>query len=174
MKKINIFCSFIIIVIMILCIFINSSERINYDSDMFLDVGNLLEIEFIKDGEIYLNNNNSIIKKIDIELADKDIEKNNGLKYRSVLKKNRGMLFLLKDQEEYKQINMKDMRIPLDIVYINQFNTVIFVNKYVSPMKDIEEINFPLYIKYILEINAGMSDKWGIKEGVTKITCFIK
>ncbi|WP_238784353.1 DUF192 domain-containing protein [Blattabacterium cuenoti] len=144
---------------------------------MFLDVGNLLEIEFIKNGEIYLKNNNSIIKKIDIELADKDIEKSNGLKYRSFLKENRGMLFLLKNQEEYKQINMKDVRIPLDIIYINQFDTVVFLNKYITPMKEnIEIINFPSYIniKYILEINAGMSDKWGIKEGVTKITYLIK
>ncbi|WP_244273560.1 DUF192 domain-containing protein [Blattabacterium cuenoti] len=152
---------------------IYSSERIYQDSDMdnmYLDIGNLLEIEFIKDGELYLKNNNNVIKKIDIELADLDTEKKNGLKYRSFLKENRGMLFLLKDQEEYKQIDMKDMRISLDIVYINQFNTVVFVNKYVNPMmKDIEYRNFSSTIKYVLEINAGMANKWGIKEGVTKI-----
>ena len=152
--------------------FINSSERkrIGYDYDTFLDVGNMLEIEFIKDGELYLKNNNHVIKKIDVELAYKDIDKINGLKYRSSLKENRGMLLILKNQEEYKQINMKDMRIPLDIVYINQFDTVVFVNQYVTPMSEVEIINFRTPIKYILEINAGMSKKWGIKEGITKIT----
>ncbi|WP_185849219.1 DUF192 domain-containing protein [Blattabacterium cuenoti] len=172
MKKINIFYSLVIIII---CFFIKSSERICYNSDMFLDIGNLLEIEFIKDGELYLKNDNYIIKKIDVELAYRDAEKRNGLKYRSFLKENRGMLFLLKNQEEYKQIDMKNVRVPLDIVYINQLDTVVFVNNNVSPMKNIETINFPsTTIKYILEINAGMSNKWGIKEGVTKITCLLK
>ncbi|WP_341653910.1 DUF192 domain-containing protein [Blattabacterium cuenoti] len=167
MKKINIF---FLLIIMFMCFFINSSERIYDNSDMFLDIGSLLEIEFIKDGELYLKNNNNVIKKIDIELADLDTEKKNGLKYRSFLKENRGMLFILKNKEEYKKIDMKDMRISLDIVYVNQFDTVIFVNKYVNPMKNIENLNLDSHIKYILEINAGMSKKWGIKEGVTKIT----
>ncbi|WP_341662521.1 DUF192 domain-containing protein [Blattabacterium cuenoti] len=168
MKKINILFP---LIIMFVCLFINSSERIYDDSDMFLlDIGSLLEIEFIKDGVLYLKNNNNVIKKIDIELADLDIEKKNGLKYRSFLKENRGMLFILKNKEEYKKIDMKDMRISLDIVYINQFDTVVFVNKYVNPMKNIENLNLDSPIKYILEINAGMSKKWGIKEGVTKIT----
>lgn len=167
--------NFFYLIIIIICFFIKSSDRIDYNYDMFSDIGNQLEIEFIKDGELYLKNNNYIIKKIDIELAHRDTEKRNGLKYRSFLKENRGMLFLLKNQEEYQQINMKDVRIPLDIIYINQFDTVIFVNKHVSPMKDIEIINFPSnIIKYVLEINAGMSDKWKIKEGVTKITWMIK
>ncbi|WP_185863247.1 DUF192 domain-containing protein [Blattabacterium cuenoti] len=166
MKKINIF----FYLILIMCFSINSSEKIYYDSDIFLDVGNSLEIEFLKDGELYFTNNNCIIKKIDIELAFNDTEKKNGLKYRSDLKENRGMLFLLKNKDEYKDINMNNVRIPLDIVYINQLNTVVFVNKHVIPMKNIEIINFSYPIKYVLEINAGMSNKWGIKEGITKIT----
>ncbi|WP_238526736.1 DUF192 domain-containing protein [Blattabacterium sp. (Blaberus giganteus)] len=157
--------------VIVICFFIKSSEKICYDSDMFLDIGNMLEIEFIKDGELYMKNNNHIIKKIDVELAYRDTEKINGLKYRSSLKENKGMLFLLKNQEEYKQIDMRDVRIPLDIVYINQFDTIVFVNQNVSPMKDIETINLPSNtIKYILEINAGMVSKWGIKKGITKIT----
>ncbi|WP_341660053.1 DUF192 domain-containing protein [Blattabacterium cuenoti] len=171
MKKINILFP---LITMFMCLFINSSERIYENSDMFLDIGSLLEIEFLKDGELYLKNNNNVIKKIDIELADLDTEKKNGLKYRSFLKESRGMLFILKNKEEYKKIDMKDMRISLDIVYINQFDTVIFVNKYVNPMKNIENLNLDSPIKYILEINAGMSKKWGIKEGITKITWIMK
>ncbi|WP_185871642.1 DUF192 domain-containing protein [Blattabacterium cuenoti] len=172
MKKNNIF----LFLIICFCFIINSSERFFDDSDMFLEIGNLLEIKFIKNGELYLINNNFIIKKIDIELAYLDTEKKNGLKYRSYIKENRGMLFLLKNQEEYKQINMKNVQIPLDIVYIDQFDTVIFVNKYINPMKDIEIINFPsnTNIKYILEVNAGMTNKWGVKEGLTKISWVVK
>ncbi|WP_185859311.1 DUF192 domain-containing protein [Blattabacterium cuenoti] len=171
MKKINVFFTLIVV----LSFFFLSSERSDYD--FFLDpnmgVGDLLEIEFVKHGELYMKNKNSIIKKIDIELADRDTEKRNGLKYRSFLKKNRGMLFLLNNQEEYKKIDMKNMRIPLDIIYINQFDTIIFVNKDVSPMRELEIVDFPSTIKYILEINSGMSEKWGIKEGITKIVFFL-
>ncbi|WP_185866010.1 DUF192 domain-containing protein [Blattabacterium cuenoti] len=171
MKKINVFFPLIVF----LLLFILSSER--SDHDFFLDlnmgVGDLLEIKFIRHGELYMRNKNSIIKKIDIELAYRDTEKMNGLKYRSFLEENRGMLFLLNNQEEYKKIDMKNMRIPLDIIYINQFDTVIFVNKDVSPMRDFEIVDFSSKIKYVLEINAGMSEKWGIKEGITKITWFL-
>ncbi|WP_185872221.1 DUF192 domain-containing protein [Blattabacterium cuenoti] len=165
MKKINIF------LIIISFFFILSSER--SDNNLFLDIGKLLEIEFIKHGELYMKNKNSIIKKIDIELADKATEKRNGLKYRSFLKENRGMLFIIKNQEEYKRIDMENMRIFLDIIYINQFDTVIFVNQYVSPMRKFEIVDLPSKIKYILEINAGMSKKWGIKKGITKITWYL-
>lgn len=88
--------------------------------------------------------------------------------YRSFMKEDRGMLFILDKKEEIQKMNMKNMRIPLDIVYIDHFYTVIFVNKYVSPMRNIEVLNNPS-VKYILEINAGMSDKWGIKNGITKV-----
>ncbi|WP_185869030.1 DUF192 domain-containing protein [Blattabacterium cuenoti] len=164
MKKINSFLP----LIMILFLFIRSSER----NDFFLysDVGNSLEIEFIKNGELYLKNINRILKKIDVELAYKDTEKENGLKYRSSLKENRGMLFFLKDEEEYKKIDMENMRIPLDIIYINEFDTVVFVNHNVSPMREIEIVDLPSKIKYVLEINSGMSNKWGLKEGITKVT----
>ncbi|WP_185869609.1 DUF192 domain-containing protein [Blattabacterium cuenoti] len=169
MKKMNIYFSVIIITIISFLIF--SSERIYYDSDFFLDVGNQLDIKFIKYGELYMKNKNSIIKKIDIELAYKTTEKINGLKYRSSLKEDQGMLFILNQKEEYKKINMENMRIPIDIIYINQFNTVCFINKSVSPMRKIDIFNFShsTIIKYVLEINAGMSDKWGIKNGVTNI-----
>ncbi|AER40863.1 MAG: DUF192 domain-containing protein [Flavobacteriales bacterium] len=149
----------------------SSSERGENEDQLFFDIGDQLEIEFLKDGELYMKNENILIKKIDIELADRDTEKKNGLMYRSFLKEDRGLLLVLNDKEEVININMENMRIPLDIVCIDDSNTVIIVNKYVLPMKKVEKINFT-GIKYVLEINAGMSDKWRIKEGITKI--FVK
>ncbi|ACY40057.1 hypothetical protein BLBBGE_020 [Blattabacterium sp. (Blattella germanica) str. Bge] len=171
MKKMNVI--FPIILFFLILFSSSDSEKNDFHFVLDSDIGNLLEIKFIKHGELYMKNKNSILKKIDIELAYSDTEKRNGLKYRSFLKENRGMLFLLKDQEEYKKMDMKNMRIPLDIIYINQFDTIIFVNKCVSPMRELEIIDLPSTIKYILEINAGMSDKWKIKEGITKITWFL-
>ncbi|WP_185862692.1 DUF192 domain-containing protein [Blattabacterium cuenoti] len=162
MNKVKILFSLIVI------FFFLSSEKSENENELFIDIGDQLEIQFLKHGELYMKNKNFFFKKIEIELVNKEIEKKNGLMYRSFMKEDRGMLFILDKKEEIQQMNMKNMRIPLDIVYIDHFNTVIFVNKYVSPMRNVEVINTPS-IKYILEINAGMSDKWGIKKGMTKV-----
>ncbi|AWU39070.1 hypothetical protein CPU2_583 [Blattabacterium punctulatus CPU2] len=162
MKKIKILFLFFLFFLF------SASEKSENEESLFFDVGDQLEIEFLKHGELYMKNKNFLIKKIDVELANTPIKIKNGLMYRSSLKENRGMLFLLTNKEDIYQINMKNMRIPLDIIYIDYFNTVFFINKYVYPMNRIEKINIS-NIKYILEINAGMSDKWGIKQGKTKI-----
>ncbi|WP_185852774.1 DUF192 domain-containing protein [Blattabacterium cuenoti] len=162
MKKVKILFS------MIVFFFFLSSEKSEKEDDLFGNIGDQLEIQFLKHGELYMKNKNFFLKKIEIELANKEIEKKNGLTYRSFMKEDRGMLFILDKKEKIQKMNMKNMRIPLDIIYIDHFNTVIFVNKYVSPMRNIEVINKPS-VKYILEINAGMSDKWGIKKGITKV-----
>ncbi|AWU42958.1 DUF192 domain-containing protein [Blattabacterium punctulatus] len=154
--------------LLILFFLFSASEKSENEESLFFDVGDQLEIEFLKNGELYMKNENFLIKKIDVELANTPIKIKNGLMYRSSLKENRGMLFLLTNKEDIHQINMKNMRIPLDIIYIDYFNTVFFINKYVYPMNRIEKINISK-IKYILEINAGMSDNWGIKKGKTKI-----
>ncbi|WP_185859891.1 DUF192 domain-containing protein [Blattabacterium cuenoti] len=162
MNKVKILFSLIVI------LFFLSSEKSENENELFRDIGDQLEIQFLKHGELYMKNKNFFFKKIEIELANKEIEKKNGLMYRSFMNEDRGMLFILDKKEEIQQMNMKNMRIPLDIVYIDHFNTVVFVNKDVSPMRNIEVINNHS-VKYILEINAGMSNKWGIKKGMTKV-----
>ncbi|AGD97937.1 hypothetical protein BLBBOR_022 [Blattabacterium sp. (Blatta orientalis) str. Tarazona] len=162
MKKVNILFSLIVF------FFFLSSEKSEKEDELFRDIGDQLEIQFLKHGELYIKNKNFLLKKIEIELANKEIEKKTELMYRSFMKEDRGMLFILDKKEKIQKMNMKNMRIPLDIVYIDHFNIVIFVNKYVSPMRNIEVINNPS-VKYILEINAGMSEKWGIKKGITKV-----
>lgn len=160
---------YILLPVIILFFLIHSSETIVYykDDNFFSDIGNSLNIEFIKDGDLYfIDNRNSTVKKIKIEIAKKDSDKINGLKFRSSIQDDTGMLFLLRDQEEYKKINIKGVRKFLDIIYIDQYNTIIFIDKNVNPIKEIEFIDFyPSMIKYVLEINAGMSEKWKIKEG---------
>lgn len=128
-----------------------------------------LEIEFIKEGELQLKNGNEIIKKIDIELAITNQERNQGLMYRSSMKENQGMLFIFEDAKP-QSFWMKNTRIPLDIIYIGADSTVLNIAKNVPPMtqEGIPQSNGPA--KFVLEINGGMSDQWNIKERVTKIS----
>lgn len=129
---------------------------------------NLLEIKFIKDATLLLKNNDKIIKNLDVELAITDQETNQGLMYRSYIKENQGMLFIF-EEINYKKFWMKNTRIPLDIIYIDENNTVIHIIKNVPPMNEIKILESKKPVKFVLEVNGKMSDKWGIKEGVTKI-----
>jgi uncharacterized membrane protein (UPF0127 family) len=76
------------------------------------------------------------------------------------------MLFLF-DPKETPSFWMKDMLFPIDIIFIND-GTVVTVYKNVQP--PIDGQNLPLYkpnqpIDDVLEINAGLSEQYGIKEG---------
>ncbi|WP_185864465.1 DUF192 domain-containing protein [Blattabacterium cuenoti] len=159
---------YILLSVIILFLLIFSSERVNNisNNNFFSDICNSLNIEFIKHGDLYLINNNSVIvKKIEIEIAKEYTDKINGLKFRSSMEEDRGIIFLLKNQEEYKKINTQGIRKFLDIIYIDEYNTIIYINKNVNPINEIDINLLPSTIKYILEINAGMVEKWKIKEG---------
>jgi uncharacterized membrane protein (UPF0127 family) len=66
---------------------------------------------------------------------------------------------------------MKDTKITLDLIWIND-DKVVTINKNVQPepgKKDSELKKYPApsVIDYVLEVNAGFSDKNGIKAGST-------
>ncbi|MFA9290016.1 MAG: DUF192 domain-containing protein [Solirubrobacteraceae bacterium] len=127
-----------------------------------------LEIEFQKEGALNLINNGILIKNIDIEVASDDYERENGLMHRSKMDENKGMLFLF-NEPKIQTFWMKNTRIPLDIIYISESKEVINIAKNTQPFK---ESGVPSSIepaKYVLEVNAGSCDKWGVKENVTKI-----
>ncbi|WP_185877888.1 DUF192 domain-containing protein [Blattabacterium cuenoti] len=165
--KINkIFIRFLLILLLLL--FFSSEKKQN---DNFFYGFNILDIIFIPNGFLHIINNNFSIKKIYIELCKTNVEKNNGSKYRFHLKEDSGIFFILENENEYRKINMENVQIPLDIIYIDQNNKIVYINKYISPMRKIKIRDFPksTKIKYILEVNAGSSNKWNLKEGFSKI-----
>ena len=58
-----------------------------------------VEVSFKNEGDltIYKASTDSIIKKVDIEIADSEYEIQTGLMYRSSMKNNQGMLFIFPD-----------------------------------------------------------------------------
>lgn len=99
-----------------------------------------------------------------LECAITPAERSQGLSGRSGLPENTGMLFVFEKPAIYK-FWMKDMKFPLDIIWLDESKRVVFIEKNVSPE------SYPNYFaptddsKYVLEINAGQSDKYGIKVG---------
>tara|TARA_R110002033_G_scaffold52650_1_gene100108 strand:- start:4035 stop:4541 length:507 start_codon:yes stop_codon:yes gene_type:complete len=122
-------------------------------------------VSFKKEGTLTLKkaDTNSIIRTIDIEIADNDYETQTGLMYRNKLEENHGMLFIL-EEEKLQNFYMKNTRIPLDIIYINESKTIVSFQKNAKPM---DETSLPSEApaKYVLEINGGLSDQWQLKVG---------
>lgn len=105
-----------------------------------------------------------------VELAETQEERSKGLMYRESLDQDKGMLFIF-DQEKEHSFWMKNTLIPLDIIWINKDKEVVDIEKNVQPCVQEEcEIFKPNdKAKYVLELNAGESDKTNIKIGDTLI-----
>jgi hypothetical protein len=106
-------------------------------------------------------NTDSIIKKLDIEFAEDDYETQTGLMYRTKLDTNQGMLFIFPN-EQIRSFYMKNTKIPLDIIYINEEQQIVSFQKNAKPF---DETPLPsgAPAKYVLEINAGLSDEWNLE-----------
>lgn len=111
--------------------------------------------------EISIDNGKNLVK-INVEIADDDVERTKGLMFRERLDENDGMLFIF-DDEEYQTFWMKNTLIPLDIIFIDK-NLKIVDIKSAAPCK---EEPCTLYksqkpAKYVLEMNGNFSKRKGI------------
>jgi len=119
---------------------------------------------FRKDGNlsiIRIENNSTI--KLDIEIADNEAERMRGLMDRQNLPDNAGMLFIFQNDEP-RSFWMKNTFISLDIIYINSNKEIVSIQKYTQP-KSTYSIPSEKPAMYVLEVNAGFTDKYGIKPG---------
>lgn len=98
--------------------------------------------------------------KYSVEIADNPERHGLGLSFRDNLAAGQGMLFLF-SQPSRPSFWMREMKFPLDFVWINEQNKVIEVTRNVPvPKANIKEEDLPLYtpkgnIIYVLEVNAG-------------------
>ena len=124
-----------------------------------------VEVSFKKEGILHLKkaNTDSIIKTLDIEIADNEYETQTGLMYRTSLGTNQGMLFIFPDVS-FRSFYMKNTKIPLDIIYIDESRTIVSFQKNAKPL---DETSLPSEApaKYVLEINGGLSDEWQLEVG---------
>lgn len=123
------------------------------------------EVTFTKEGELTLFKTTTDSTKvlIDIEIANTDYEIQTGLMYRNFMQNNQGMLFIFND-EKPRSFYMKNTKIPLDIIFINDAKTIVSFQKNAKPFDESSlPSNFPA--KYVLEINAGLSDTWNLSVG---------
>ncbi len=105
-------------------------------------------------------------QNIKVEVADSPSKHALGLMYRRELADDQGMLFIY-SRIESMSFWMKNTLIPLDIMFFDKDLRLINVSADTPPCKS---TRCPAYksaapSKYVLEVNAGLAEKWGVKPG---------
>lgn len=104
------------------------------------------------------------ISRFYVELAISNLEQQRGLMFRRSMQPNWGMLFIY-PYEEHHAFWMKNTLIPLDMVFVNASGQVVGVVEGAEPLtlnrREVDGVS-----RYILELNAGVAEKSGIKTGV--------
>ncbi len=119
---------------------------------------------FIKNGELtFIKKDGEFITKIEIEIADNDAKRAQGLMYRDKMKFNRGMLFIF-PKEDIQSFWMKNTTLPLDIIFVNKNSEIIKIHKNTTPYS-LESYPSGKPAQFVVEVNAGFTDKFNIVEG---------
>lgn len=107
---------------------------------------------------------------IHAEIADTARKRAEGLMYREHLAKNRGMLFTF-DQAQPWTFWMKNTKIPLDIIWLNEKKQIVHIEPNVPICTRTDDgcrqyqPNEPAL--YVLELGGGMAEHYKLQKGTT-------
>jgi len=102
---------------------------------------------------------------IQAEVVSAFAERGKGLMFRESLAKNKGMLFIFEKEGLYS-FWMKNMRFPLDIIWLDLNKKIVDIKENVSPCgESCETLSPGNKAKYVLEVNAGFTKRNKIKVG---------
>jgi len=108
-----------------------------------------------------------------VELATTPQQWVQGLSGRETLYPARGMLFVF-PQPQVQSFWMKNMKFPLDIVWLGEDFTVVGMEENIPPCKkDCPTYTSPVPVKYVLEVAAGTVKKEGLKVGDKLVVQFL-
>ena len=99
-----------------------------------------------------------------VELADDTLERVRGLGGRLGLNQLAGMLFIF-ETDGQPSFWMKDMRFPIDIMWLDDTGRVTEITENVSPNTYPQIFKPSQPIRYVLELNARFADNFNIKVG---------
>jgi uncharacterized protein len=107
--------------------------------------------------------------KLNVDLAVSQAEQSKGLAGVSSLADDQGMLFVFSDKDS-RTFWMKNMLIPIDIIWIEDARIVGIAHQVPVPLKTISNTDLPVYrspspVNYVLEVRAGLANEKGIAVG---------
>lgn len=99
---------------------------------------------------------------VEVEIVATPEERRIGLMNRTNIPENMGMLFIF-EKEGIRKFWMKNMIIPLDIIWLDKMERIIHIEKNVVPCDEYCKSFGPeLYAKFVLELNGGYVDRHNI------------
>jgi len=123
-----------------------------------------VEPQFKKEGMLaFLNSQKDTLKLVEMEVADNDQERNQGMMYRSSMSYDRAMLFIM-EYETPQSFWMHNTKMSLDILYVDGQGQIVTIYKHTQPYSDSPIPSFKR-AKYVVETAAGFCDKYSVKEG---------
>ena len=102
-------------------------------------------------------------KNFALEIADTDQSRSAGLMYRTDFPADRAMIFVF-GEERPVMMWMANTPLPLDMLFVRKDGTIAHIAENTKPFsKDIVSSGAP--IAFVIEVNAGIAEKEGIKAG---------
>ncbi len=118
----------------------------------------------MKHGELsFFSAEGKELARIDIEIAEDDLSREQGLMYRNEMAEHHGMLFVFED-EAFRSFWMKNTPLPLDIIFVDGQHRIITIHKNTTPFSE-EEYRSSAPARYVVEVNAGFTDRFKIQVG---------
>lgn len=159
---------FVVLILVVFVFYFVMSNLINNSPNVTEDVeksmNNKTTFTFAKEGELaFTKPDGSSISSIDIEIADNDDQRATGMMFRTELKENQGMLFIF-PYEAMQSFWMKNTVLSLDIIYVNSNMEIVKIHHNTKPFSE-QSYTSDRPAQYVVEVNAGYSNKIGIKEG---------
>lgn len=118
---------------------------------------------FTKEGTLsFLQPDGSVIRTIDIEIADTDEERRRGLMFRRSMGYDKGMLFIF-DEADTSGFWMKNTPMSLDIIFVSPDSQVVSIAERTTPFSE-EQIRPAGPRQYVVEVRAGFAERFGITD----------
>jgi uncharacterized protein len=102
-------------------------------------------------------------KEFQVEIADDPRETSIGLMFRREMAENEGMLFDF-GAEAPRSFWMQNTYIPLDMIFIKADGTIDSIAERATPLSE-KSVPSKGAVRFVLEINGGLSDTLGIEAG---------
>lgn len=103
-------------------------------------------------------------REVKVIVADSESERKKGLSVKNSLSENEGMLFIFDKKDTTPSFWMKDMNFAIDIIWINDGKIAQIDKNAQPPPSSAKDSDLTIYkpkepIDFVLEVNAGFSDK---------------
>lgn len=113
--------------------------------------------------EVVISSDGKSLATVKVEIADSPSERAKGLMYRKELPEDQGMWFIF-GKEVNHPFWMENTFLSLDIIFVDSNNKIVSIARKTTPLSR-DKIHSSGPYKYVLEVNAGYADKYGLKTG---------